>query len=161
MKNLVVLLVIVFQFTACNSKKKEEEVKAPKIDSSTVNVEKTVFKNVLVYEGVLPCADCSGIKTVLKIHQGDGTMEGQEFELSSVYQGKSPEKEFIEKGNFNTERGLENDINGTIFVLNWKKAPEKQIYYGYFSSDTKKIYMLDRNRKIIKSKLNYSLNLKK
>ncbi|MCP2028258.1 copper homeostasis protein (lipoprotein) [Flavobacterium sp. HSC-32F16] len=161
MKNLVVLLAIAIQLTACNSKKKEEKVTKSETDSTTVNTEKSITETFLVYEGLLPCADCSGIATVLKIDQGNGTMEGQKFELSSIYKGKSPEKEFVEKGNFNTERGLESDPNGTTFILNWDKPADKQIYYGYFSSDTKKIYMLDRNKKIIKSKLNYSLDLKK
>lgn len=160
MKNVVILLVIAIQLMACNSKKKEE-VTTPQTDSTTVSVEKPVVENALVYEGLLPCADCSGIQTVLKIAQGDGTTEGQTFELSSTYKGKEPEKEFVEKGKFNTERGLENDPNGTIFVLNYDKPADKQVYYGYFSSDTKKIYMLDRDKKIIKSKLNYSLDLKK
>jgi copper homeostasis protein (lipoprotein) len=161
MKNVVILLVIAIQLTACNSKKKEEEVKTPQVDSTAVSAEKSAVQNVWVYEGLLPCADCSGIQTVLKIAQGDGTMEGQKFELSSIYKGKSPEKEFVEKGKFNTERGLENDPDGTIFILNYDKPVDKQIYYGYLSSDTKKIYMLDRDKKIIKSKLNYSLDLKK
>lgn len=161
MKNVVILLVIAIQLTACNSKKKEEEVTTPQTDSTAVTVEKTAVENALVYEGLLPCADCSGIQTVLKIAQGDGTTEGQTFELSSTYKGKDPEKEFVETGKFNTERGLENDPNGTIFILNYDKPTEKQIYYGYLSSDTKKIYMLDRDKKIIKSKLNYSLDLKK
>lgn len=161
MRNLVILLVIAIQLTACNSKKREEEIKATQTDSTAVNTEKKAVQDVLVYEGLLPCADCSGIETVLKIDLGNGTTEGQKFELSSIYKGKSPEKEFVEKGNFNTERGLENDPNGTIFILNWDKPVDKQSYYGYLSSDTTKIYMLDRDKKIIKSKLNYILDLKK
>lgn len=162
MKNALILFAFAIQLTACNSKAKEE-IKTT-ADSTAINTEtapKNQIQNVLIYEGLLPCADCSGIQTVLKIDVGDGTMEDQKFELSSIYKGKSPEKEFVEKGNFNTERGLESDPNGTIFVLNWKKPVEQQIYYGYFSSDTNKIYMLDRDKKIIKSKLNYSLELKK
>lgn len=161
MKNLVILLAVAIHLTACNSKKKEDVIVKTKTDTTAVKTENTVVTNVLVYEGLLPCADCSGIQTVLKIDLGNGTMEDQKFELSSIYKGKSPEKEFVEKGNFNTERGLESDPNGTTFILNWDKPAEKQIYYGYFSSDTKKIYMLDRSKKIIKSKLNYSLELKK
>lgn len=161
MKNILILLITAVQFLSCNNKKNEEKTNTAVPDSTSIKVEKNTAENVLVYEGLLPCADCSGIQTVLKIYQGNGTMEEQKFELSSIYKGKSPEKEFVEKGNFNTERGLENDPDGTIFVLNWDKPVEKQSYYGYLSSDTKKIYMLDRDRKIIKSKLNYSLDLKK
>ncbi|KAF2516238.1 copper resistance protein NlpE [Flavobacterium zhairuonense] len=161
MKNGFVLMLLAMQLISCNSKVKQEENKIIALDSLNAKIDEKLKENVLIYEGMLPCADCSGIQTVLKIDSGNGTMEGQKFEISSIYKGKSSEKEFIEKGNFNTERGLENDQNGTIFILNWDKPVEKQIYYGYLSSDTTKIYMLDRDKKIIKSELNYSLTLKK
>ncbi|WP_426484802.1 copper resistance protein NlpE [Flavobacterium sp. 2] len=161
MKNGFILMLIAIQLISCHSKVKQEENKIIALDSVNAKIEEKSKENVLVYEGTLPCADCSGIQTVLKIDLGNGTMEAQKFEISSVYKGKSPEKEFVEKGNFNTERGLENDPNGTIFILNWDKPTEKQMYYGYLSTDKSKIYMLDRDKKIIKSELNYSLELKK
>ncbi|WP_431241972.1 copper resistance protein NlpE N-terminal domain-containing protein [Flavobacterium sp. P21] len=161
MKNGFILMLIGIQLISCHSKVKQEENKIIVLDSVNAKIDEKSKENVLVYEGMLPCADCTGIQTVLKIDLGNGTMEGQKFEISSVYKGKSPEKEFVEKGNFNTERGLENDPNGTIFILNWNKPTEKQMYYGYLSTDKSKIYMLDRDKKIIKSELNYSLELKK
>ena len=161
MRKLCIVLVIATLISSCNSKKKEDTVETAVKDSTTVSTEKSTAAKVDVYEGLLPCADCSGIETVLKIYQGDGTMESHKFELFTVYKGKSPEKEFIEKGTFNTERGLENDPNGTIYVLNWDKPAENQIYYGYYSADPEKVYMLDREKKIIKSELNYALTLKK
>lgn len=163
MKNLFVLLVIAIQFTSCNSKKGQEEnntVATDTIKEDSIK-SKDETASVSVYEGLLPCADCSGIKTVLKIHQGDGTIESHKFELTSIYNGKLPEKEFVEKGNFNTERGLEEDQDGTIYILNYDKKEQDQVYYGYYSTDPKKIYLLDNKKKIIKSKLNYSLDLKK
>ncbi len=115
---------------------------------------------VAIYEGVLPCADCSGIKTVLKIYFGDGTMESHKFELSSTYQGKGPGNEFVQKGNYNTERGLEKDPDGTIYVLNYDKPEGEQLFYGYTAATPDKIFLLDNKRQIIKSKLNYSLTKK-
>lgn len=159
MKKSLFILTLICIFLSCNSKKKE--------DNSLPSNEKTAPKTnnklskTTVFEGVLPCADCSGIKTVLKISTDYGVLQNNQFELTTVYQGKEPEKEFTEKGNYNVEKGLGDDPNGTIYVLNWDQPIEKQTYYGYFSANPEKIYLLDNDRKIIKSKLNYFLTLKK
>lgn len=162
MKNLFVLLLIAFQFTSCHPKKNQDETMEAVTDSIKVDsTSKNKTDSVAVYEGLLPCADCSGIATVLKIYEGDGTIENHKFELSTIYKGKVPEKEFVEKGAFNTERGLEADPDGTIYILNADKPVQNQIYYGYYSKDPNKIYLLDKQKRVIKSKLNYSLDLKK
>ncbi|MNK60997.1 Lipoprotein NlpE precursor [compost metagenome] len=155
MKKLLILATaILIHLTSCNLKKQEDTNKAIESDSTEISIEKDEVDSTMVYEGTLPCADCSGIVTVLKINQIDN-----KFELSNIYKGKSPEKQFKEKGNFNTERGLENDINGTILILNWDKPEKDQVYYGYYSKNPEKLYLLDRNKKIIKSKLDYFLEL--
>ncbi|OXA99211.1 copper resistance protein NlpE N-terminal domain-containing protein [Flavobacterium pectinovorum] len=153
MKKLLLVLVVTAQFFACNSKKSEKVV-----ETEDVEMNSNVSDQATIYKGVIPCADCEGIETVLKIYEGDGTIESHKFELSSTYQGKVPKKEFTEKGNFNLERGLEDDADGTIYVLNWDKPQAQQIYYGSYSNNREKIYLLD-NRKIIKSDLNYSLTI--
>ncbi|MBL0738564.1 copper resistance protein NlpE N-terminal domain-containing protein [Flavobacterium sp. GN10] len=154
MKKIVVLFTVAITLMACNSKKKKEEIVKAEIDSTAVKVENVVSENVLVYEGLLPCADCEGIETILKIDVVDN-----KFQLSSTYKGKKPETNFIEKGNINTERGLEKDPDGTIYILNWDKPEKDQVYYGYYSKNPEKLYLLDKSKKIIKSKLNYFLEL--
>jgi len=118
------------------------------------------LKNPKIYEGTLPCADCSGIETILKIDQGDGTMEGHKFELTKKYKGKDNGKLFTESGSFNIERGLEDDPDGTVYVLHWNKPEADQIFYGYKAANPGTIYLLNAKREIIKSDLNYSLKLK-
>jgi copper homeostasis protein (lipoprotein) len=81
--------------------------------------------------------------------------------LISIYKGKKPEKQFIKKGTYNLERGLEDDPDGTIYILNWDKPETQQIYYGYYSSNPEKVYLLNNKKKIIQSELNYSLLLNK
>lgn len=162
MRNLLSMLVIACLLMSCNSKKSEDTIQPSVVDTTN----KTVAGNdslgiATVYDGVLPCADCSGIETTLKIYAGNGTMETHKFELTSVYKGKEPQNEFIQKGNFNTERGLGDDPDGTIFVLNWDKPEADQIYYGYYSSKPEKLYLLDNKREVIKSELDYFLTLKK
>jgi len=156
MKKILVLLVIAAQLISCNGKKGEEVLQPKEIEA-----EKTVSDGAAIYSGTLPCADCGGIETLLKIYKGDGTMESHKFELSSIYKGKEPKKEFVEKGSFNLERGLGDDPDGTVYVLNWDKPEAKQIYYGSYSDNPEKIYVLDKQRKIINSDINYYLTLKK
>lgn len=162
MKKLSLILAITLLFLSCNSTKNEKLLETPLKDTESGIIEDTNSLNqVTVYEGVLPCADCGGIETVLKIYQGDGTMESHRFELKSIYKGRGQEKPFIKTGNFNLERGLGDDPDGTIYVLNWDKPQAQQIFYGYTSKTPNTLYLLNNKREIIKSDLNYSLKLKK
>lgn len=153
MQKSLILTIILFQLFSCTIKKQNGDQEIA-IDSVEARTDEVKVAGTVVFEGQLPCADCKGIETILKINQIDN-----KFELSSIYKGKSPEKVFKEKGNINTERGLEKDENGTIFILNWDKPEKEQLYYGYYSKNPEKLYLLDRNKKVIKSKLDYSLTL--
>lgn len=151
MKKTIIICIAAFQLLSCNSKKSQEEDNTVSIDSVSTNNE---IDPIRVFEGTLPCADCNGIQTVLKVNIVDN-----KFELTSIYEGKSPEKKIVEKGNLNTEKGLDKDKDGTIYILNWDKPQTEQIYYGYYSNNPEKLYRLDRDKKIIKSQLHYFLEL--
>ncbi|MBS7254254.1 copper resistance protein NlpE [Flavobacterium branchiicola] len=155
MKKILILLAVITLLVSCNSKNKQEENnEIIATDTISTEVEDDTITAVSIFEGTLPCADCSGIETVLKIDS-----KTNKFELSSIYSGKKSEKQFTQKGNFNTERGLEKDIDGTIYILNWDKPESEQVYYGYYSKNPEKLFMLDSHKKVIKSKLNYFLEL--
>ncbi|MFH7018455.1 copper resistance protein NlpE [Flavobacterium sp. FlaQc-47] len=158
MKKLILMLIFACVLLSCNSKNKEEtgQISSPETDNE--NTEDALDK-VSVYEGLLPCADCEGIETVLKIYQGDGTMETHKFELITIYKKKQPEKKRVQKGNYNLERGLGNDPDGTIYVLNYDKPEADQIFYGYSATNPDKIFLLNNKREKITSKLNYFLML--
>lgn len=158
MKKIVLLLVVACQLMSCNSKKEDETIQNA---SEALENESTenVLGEVMVYEGLLPCADCEGIETVLKIYQGDGTIEAHTFELTSIYKGKQPEEKVVIEGNYNLERGLEKDPDGTIYVLNYDRPEADQIFYGYLSSNPDNLFLLNTKREKIKSKLNYFLTL--
>jgi copper homeostasis protein (lipoprotein) len=157
MKKLILVLAIAF--LSCNSKNSEKLAQSD-LEKEDADIETNVEK-ATIYEGLLPCADCEGIETTLKIYQGDGTTESHVFELTTVYKGKKAEKPFIEDGNFNTERGLEDDQDGTVYVLNWDKPQSEQILYGCNSDNPEKMYLLNNKREKIKSQLDYFLQLKK
>jgi len=105
----------------------------------------------IVYEGIIPCADCEGIKLRLKIADGF-----QSYELYELYLGKI-DKPFIERGNLNTERGFEEDEDATVYVLNYDKAENEQKYFVRLTNEPNSIIMLDNNRELIQSNLNYKL----
>ncbi|MFZ0597425.1 MAG: copper resistance protein NlpE N-terminal domain-containing protein, partial [Flavobacterium sp.] len=108
MKKLIFMLIFTCVLLSCNSKNKEETGEISSQETDNENTEDDLDK-VSVYEGLLPCGDCEGIETVLKIYQGDGTMETHKFELITIYKKKQPEKKRVQKGNYNLERGLGND----------------------------------------------------
>ncbi|MBE3114694.1 MAG: copper resistance protein NlpE N-terminal domain-containing protein [Actinobacteria bacterium] len=93
------------------------------------------------YEGVLPCADCEGIETVLTLNF-DST-----FTMESTYLGKSDEP-FITSGEWSI------DVTQKI-TLAPSDSPDEPIYYIIVSDN--EIKMLDRMGNEIESQLNYSL----
>ncbi|MFC0186454.1 copper homeostasis protein (lipoprotein) [Pseudarcicella hirudinis] len=108
-------------------------------------------KSFTSYKGILPCADCSGLETTLKISE-----DGQYFELSELYQGKG-DQAFVETGNVNTERGFGKDEDATLYILNWDKAETEQRYFVRLSKKPGQLTMLDRSKNLIDSKFNYAL----
>ena len=87
MKTKVLLLGLFAAFiVSCNSNKKEENNEVIKVED-TVVVDTHNAENALdylgVYKGVIPCADCEGIATTVKI------MDDENFEIETSYLGKS------------------------------------------------------------------------
>ena len=70
------------------------------------------------YEGVLPCADCEGIKTKLELHT-DKT-----YELKEEYLGKGKDAEFKVKGLFHFD-----DANPALIVLD-KAGDQRKFFVG-------------------------------
>ena len=161
MKKIFLIILISSFLFSCNSRRSERVMHAPLADmQSSIIADTKSLEETSIYEGVLPCEDCAGIQTILKIYQGDGTIESHKFELTTIYKGKSPEKKFFQKGNFNLERGFEKDPNGTVYVLNWNLPEEKQLYFGCDAGSPNKLYVLNNKKEKIKSDLNYTLSLK-
>ncbi|MAM58318.1 MAG: hypothetical protein CMN25_13360 [Salinicola sp.] len=76
------------------------------------------------YEGVLPCADCSGIQVDLEMMNMDDT--GGAYVLNSLYQGRSDEP-MTTKGNFLVLKDAGPQQMPTIYEL--KGAGGNTIYY--------------------------------
>lgn len=107
-----------------------------------------------VYQGVLPCADCAGIKTTLTLYR-DQDGEASRFELSQQYLDRG------ETGSGQTERG--NWVQQTmqmdgqsypLYVLN-PQQPEEQ--FRFVQNRSNAVEMLDTEGQRIDSDLNYTL----
>lgn len=70
-----------------------------------------------VYTGLFPCADCSGIKTHLKLNPDNS------YELIEKYEGKGDGKETKVQGKFSF------DDTGSIITLD-KNAEERKFFVG-------------------------------
>lgn len=158
MKKLLLVSIAACFLLSCNSKKKEETTSTP---SEIKDVESTesVLGKVIVYEGLLPCVNCDGIETTLKIYQSDDTTRTHTFELTSIYKSKGPERKFVEKGSYNIEKGVGNDRERTIYVLDFDQLGSSQTFYGFYAGNPDKIFLLNNKREKIKSKSDYALTL--
>lgn len=112
-----------------------------------------------VYEGILPCADCSGIKTRVRISSKESDAGANTFELTQTYMGKEPNNVFVSTGKYNIKRGMEGDENATVYIFNPDKSKDEQYYYAVYTNDPATMYSLDRDMKKIESDLNYALKL--
>lgn len=161
MKKIFYLGMAVIFLASCQSNQKQKAAEnaadsiAASVDSTladTSAAEDVVNKKLMEsYAGTLPCADCEGIKTELSVYS-DNT-----YVLKETYLGKGDGKPFESTGKLNTERGYEKDNDATVYVLDYDKPGEER-YFVRFTGKDKKLVMLDKQRKMIKTKLNYSLD---
>ena len=73
-----VLLLILFLVLSCQTDQKQTRVKEKSVEKEAID---KVFLGA--YQGIIPCADCDGIKTRIHLY------EENQFELKMKYIGKS------------------------------------------------------------------------
>jgi hypothetical protein len=112
-------------------------------DEIAREVEKDAQKDPAItrtYSGVLPCADCTGIETIISLTQkNDKTLEGK-YTMALSYIGKDSDA-IITKGDWVTENG-----DRTIIVLNPKDTEKIQ---KYLLVDENRLVQLDKDGKEI------------
>lgn len=164
MKKLLVALAVLGVFLAGCHKKETPDPKPAAQETATatqtateaakhpVSVEKT-------YEGVLPCADCSGIKTRVKIRSKENDPTANQFEVTETYMGKEPNNVFVTTGKYTVHRGTGDDSNATVYIFTPEQPAGDILYYAVYSNDPATLHLLDRDMKKAASDLNYSLKL--
>lgn len=141
-KELAIALSILTLVGCSTEKAVESSATAAKqeVVASTENIAAVSLDWAGIYNGTLPCADCSGIKTTLTLNQN------HTFELAQTYlEGKKAKNSDTITGNFKWV--------GTKPVVELE-AKSGAIYYMIGEGYAKKF---DTNGNPIDSKLNYTL----
>jgi hypothetical protein len=56
----------------------------------------------------------------------------------------------VREGELNTERGFEDDVDATVYVLNWQKPEGEQLFYVRLTAEPGRLYALDGERKLLR-----------
>ena len=129
--------------TGCQSKPPEEPVNP------------TAQK--LTYSGMLPCADCSGIRTTLTLYR-DQYDNPTRFELREEYlSGSKVELSASERGNWEAEKRLQGNMQYDIYTIN---PDDPDADRRYIKDVVNAIEQLDQDGNRIESNMNYRLLLK-
>src|SRR5678815_1162337 len=82
---------------------------------------------ITVYEGVLPCADCSGLKTELTLYRNARTSAPETYKLRETYLGK-PAGTRTTVGKWTILRGTPDNPDATIYQLSPDKPQEVRTF---------------------------------
>ncbi|MCM1512268.1 MAG: copper resistance protein NlpE [Oxalobacter formigenes] len=166
MKKLLVALAVLGLFlVGCHKKetaspKPAEQETASAAQTTTAAPAATETVNIVkTYEGVLPCADCSGIKTRVKIRAKADDPTANLFEVTETYMGKEPDNVFVTTGKYTVQRGIGDDNNATVYIFTPEQPAGDTLYYAVYSNDPATLHLLDRDMKKVESDLNYTLKL--
>jgi copper homeostasis protein (lipoprotein) len=108
------------------------------------------------YEGVLPCADCSGLKTELTLNRNARTSALETYKLRETYLGK-PAAPRTSTGKWTILRGTPDNPDATVYQLNPDKPQEVT---NFLVVNDNQIRQLDRDLHEIKSTLNFTLTIR-
>ena len=141
----ILLGVITVMFLSCNSNKKEEiEVTTMTVENDFVHqyLPQVTFNYLATYKGTLPCADCEGIQTKIRL------ASDKKFELEMTYLGEDV-KVFPDMGEYYWNE------DGNIITLNGDH------FIGKFLVNEDHLLQLDKNGAVIEGKLASNYKLKK
>jgi copper homeostasis protein (lipoprotein) len=104
------------------------------------------------YSGLLPCADCAGIRMQLLLLGKRGITA---YRLHEVYVGTSDgDKSVDSEGKAATVSGYEGNPSATVYALN---PGEPELTRYFLRVDDTHLRMLNRSKQEIVSRLNYTL----
>ncbi|KGD66304.1 hypothetical protein Y5S_00776 [Alcanivorax nanhaiticus] len=122
------------------------------VDEEPVVINPTAQK--AVYSGMLPCADCSGIRTTLTLYR-DQFDAPTRFQLREEYlQGSKVGLTAVERGDWALENRIHNDRQMDLYIINPETPDAKR---QYLRDAVNAVEQLDQDGNIIESNLNYRL----
>ena len=108
----------------------------------------------IIYSGMLPCADCSGIRTTLTLYR-DQFDAPTRFMLREEYlQGSTVGLTAVERGDWAQDTRIQNDRQMELYTINPETSEAKRLY---LRDAVNAVEQLDQNGNVIESNLNYRL----
>ena len=108
----------------------------------------------MVYSGVLPCADCAGIRTTLTLYR-DQSAQPSRYELTQQYLGTSkPTTNEVERGAWVSDRIELDDKKYDVYTLN---PEDEEAQHRFLQSATNAVEMLDSAGQRVETDMNYTL----
>ena len=143
-KILLAGLTSVALLTGCQSQQPVEE--------EPVVINPTAQK--VVYSGMLPCADCSGIRTTLTLYR-DQFDTPTRFQLREEYlQGSKVGLTAVERGDWRQDSRIQSERQMDLYTINPETPDAKR---QYLRDAVNAVEQLDENGEVIESNLNYRL----
>jgi predicted secreted protein/uncharacterized lipoprotein NlpE involved in copper resistance len=106
------------------------------------------------FAGVLPCADCSGLKTELRLFTGRPSGRPDHYEMTETYLAtRDGDKAFLSAGNWAILRGTSTNRNATVYQLDFDQPNRRRNFL--LTGD--ELRSLDRDLREIQSPMPLSL----
>lgn len=110
-------------------------------------------KLIAAYRGVLPCADCPGIDTTVRLFAAaDGAENHGRFLIRNTYQERK--SSYSEAGTWSLETGTPDDSSASVYVLKPKTGSGVTNFLRVSDNEIKQ---LDNDRKPFAGTVNFSL----
>jgi len=158
MKNRITLILLLLVFS-CDAPTEESRYSGEDMEEAGTREEIVLESSVstwMYYEGMLPCADCEGIRTLLKLENSPEKRE-RAYELTETYLGTDEgDREFVSKGIYEVVYGLENEPGAMAIRL---LDDSSNVVKSFRQDKEGKLHLLDREEKPLGSELNYTLDL--
>ncbi len=110
-------------------------------------------KLIAAYHGVLPCADCPGIDTAVRLFAAADGAEGHgQYLIRRTYQERK--SSYTEAGTWTLEKGTPGDASASVYVLKPKTGSGVTNFLRVGDDEIKQ---LDNDRKPFTGTVNFSL----
>jgi len=109
-------------------------------------------KLLVTYHGVLPCADCPGIDTTVKLFGADAHATTGHYFIHHAYQERK--SSYNETGTWTLEKGTPGDASASVYVLKPKTGSGVT---NFLKVGDDEIKQLDNDRKPFGGTTNFSL----
>ena len=109
-------------------------------------------KLLATYHGVLPCADCPGIDTTVKLFGADAQATHGVYMTKNTYQERN--SSYTETGTWTLEKATPDDASASVYVLKNKTGNGVTNFLRVGDDEIKQ---LDNNRKPFTGTVNFTL----